>query len=153
MSEDDRRALADQQARLVDALTAAAAPPEGFDSAQIVLTARTLHQKRARAVFKCWPAIADGLAGRFGALFEEYAASHSLPPTGPVEDGFGFATWLLCQRLLDDAGRMQWLLHRAAYGWPIRMMRLSTSRRLAIAVRLPIFGVRHILIRFPMSRV
>jgi hypothetical protein len=150
MPDDDRRVLADQQARIVQALTGGggAESPEGFDAGRIALTARTLRQKRARAIAKCWPAITDGLKGSFGELFEVYAASHVLPAT-PVEDCVGFARWLMQQQLLGDTGRMQLLLNRAARGWPIRMMRLSSKRHLAIAVRIPIFGVCHILIRMP----
>jgi hypothetical protein len=139
--DEDRHSLADQQARLVEALISDAAAPEGFDAGQVALTARTLHQKRARAVAKSWPAVADGLGANFGALFESYAAAQPLPTSGAVDDGMGFATWLKRQNLLDDAGCVQWLLHRAARGWPIRTVRLSRTRRLTIAVRIPALGV------------
>lgn len=48
VSDADRRALAAAQARLVEALTAGAPPPDGFEAGRVALAARTLLKKRAR---------------------------------------------------------------------------------------------------------
>src|SRR5688500_6577465 len=130
---DDREQLAAAQARLVAALTGAAPPPDGFDERGVALTARTLVHKRRAGVAKAWPAIADGLGERFTALFAEYAADMTMPPTGTLADGREFALWLRQRGNLPDAARLPVLLDRARRGWPIRVAR--AVRRTVIAVR------------------
>jgi hypothetical protein len=142
IDDSDRRALAERQLQLVDALCGAAEPPDGIDPGQLKRAARSLHAKRARGVAKTWPVLERGLGERFDLFFAGYAQGNVLPTGGAVEDGPAFARWLARVGMLDDPGRIQLMIHRTRRGWPIRIAWLHGSDRIAVAARLPWFGVR-----------
>jgi hypothetical protein len=146
--DPDRQSLADQQARLVAALTAGAAPPAAFDPAQLSAAVRSLYRKRARAVAKTWPALAASLGDRFDDLFAAYAIAHPLPVDGALADGHVFADHLRRANELPDPARVELLLHQTTRGWPIRLARLRDAHRLALALRLPTGRVLHTRIPF-----
>jgi hypothetical protein len=148
-NDADRQALAAQQAQLVAALTAGAAPPAAFDPAQLHVAARALHRKRARAVAKTWPALARSLGHRFHDRFTGYATGHPLPATGPAADGCAFAEYLLRENDLPDHARVELLLYRTSSGWPLGCLRLAQSRRLVIALRLPLLGLMWLFVPLP----
>ena len=144
IDDGDRRTLAQRQRRLVAALCAAAAaePPDGIDPGQLTRAAASLHAKRARGVAKTWPVLERGLGEQFDLLFAGYAQGNVLPAGGTAQDAPAFAGWLARVGMLDDAGRVQLMIHRARRGWPIRLARLRRNDRIAVAARLPWLGIR-----------
>jgi hypothetical protein len=141
-NDKDRRALAERQGNLVAALCGGGEPPDGIDPGHLKRAARSLHAKRARGVARTWPVLERCLGERFGLFFEAYAHGNGLPVGGAVEDGPAFARWLARVGMLDDAGRVQLMVHRARRGWPVRVARLGDGDRVAVAARLPWFGMR-----------
>ncbi len=166
VTEDDRRAVAAEQAAVLSALTGGPVPP-GFDGGRIALAARTLLNKRRRSVERRWPALAavPGFAERFA----EYAAVTPMP--------VGDAATVDGRRLFDhmrawggvglsrhwwplkrpprshgsvspdpyDAARVELAVDRAArYG--VAVTRLA-GQRFAIAVRQPWPGGRVWVVR------
>jgi hypothetical protein len=150
---DPRTRLAERQAALMQALGGAAAP-EGFDPGRVRLTADSLARKRARAVARAWPSLAEGLGESFAARFAAYADATPLPAEGgPLADGRGFARHLDARGELPDEARLQALnvdLHhrttaaglRPRRGPALKAALLRDPRRLVVAVRLPWLGNR-----------
>lgn len=140
MSNEDRQHLAEQQAMLVGALVNRGAPPAAMDPARVSLTARTLLNKRSRAVEKALPRMAEAMGDQFAARFQAYAAES--PLDDDADDALRFVRWLLRQGALGDPVRVIGMKILAANWRPIVAGRLDESRRYAIAVRWPFFGVR-----------
>ena len=148
---DGRAHLASQQARLVNALTAAAPAPDGFDAARVGVTAVTLRNKRRRAAARAWPGLAGSLGDQFRELFDAYALQSPYPAEGgPVADARAFAEHLARSGKLPPSARLEVLLSRCRRGFPLRAALLGEPRRLLLAVRLPRRGVRYALI--PLGR-
>jgi hypothetical protein len=151
---ETRRGLAAEQARLLQALTGQAPPPEDFDAERVRVCAAALLWKRARAVARVWPGLARALGDAFAPRFAAYAVQAPLPPCGgPLADGRAFAAELAARGELPDEGRLEVLavdLHfrrtadglRARRGVAFQVARLRTARRLVVAVCLPWLGVR-----------
>lgn len=100
----ERALLAERQAKLVSALVAGGASPDGFDAARVALTARTLVNKRLREVARAWPELVAALGARFAARFTEFATSHPPPEVGgPLVDGHRFGRWLPSAERSDEA--------------------------------------------------
>lgn len=74
-----RDELARQQAGLVAALVAGAAPPAGMDAARIEVQAAALIRKRARAAAHVQPQLAAVLDAAFWPEFSRYAAGTPSP--------------------------------------------------------------------------
>lgn len=148
---DARARLAWEQARLVNALTAAAPAPAGFDAARVSLAAVALRNKRRRAVARAWPGLAGSLGGQFRDLFDAYALESPYPAGGgPAADGRDFAEHLDRLGRLPPRARPELLLARFRRGFPVRAALLGNPRRLMLAVRLPLLGLRHVLV--PLGR-
>jgi hypothetical protein len=141
MLSDARARLAQEQARLVESLTAGGVAPPGFDLDRVAIAARSLVRKRARGVARLWPALAKSLGERFEDHFARYAVSQSQPVGGYLEDGERFAEWMMCEGALPDAGRREWLARRAMRGWPIRIGRGEAGGQM-VALRIWRRGVR-----------
>jgi hypothetical protein len=144
MSDEDRQRLAAEQSRLVEALAARGATPDDFDTSRVDLAARTLFQKRVRTIDKIWPGLIEGAE----LSFDAYAKEHSIPAAGPVADAMAFAEYLLARGGLCDELRVGLVLRRAARGWPVRWVRLSETRRIVLALRIPRLGVRMLSLPF-----
>jgi hypothetical protein len=156
-----RTRLAAQQAALVSALMGAGEAPAEFDAARLHAASRSLACKRARAVARAWPSLARDLAQRFSSLFAAYAAVTSLPRHGgPVADGRAFAQWLAVRNELPEAGQLQALAIDLRYtstltgllprrGPVLRVIRLRQSRRVVVAMRLPLLGELWLRMPFP----
>ncbi len=153
VGDEEREQLAEEQARLVAALTGVADAPAGFDGDAVGLAARSLINKRCAAVGKTWPAMAEALGEQFKRLFEMYARLHAAPEKGAVEDGWRFAEHLLAARQLPDEGRVQLALHRVARGHVgMTTIRMGGRARLAIAFRLPWGRARWFEIPWPRGK-
>jgi len=136
MADSNRKVLREQQDRLVEALTAGSPPPEGFDADRVELAARTLVNKRMRAVRKAWPGLAEGLGAEFAQLFAEYARGRSAGA-----DGEAFAQYLGQTGRLTDEAYIELLARRIQRGFPIRAGRLPKSGQRVFAIRVPWWGV------------
>ena len=144
---DARARLASQQARLVNALTAAAPAPDGFDAARVGLAAVTLRNKRRRAAARAWPGLSAALGPQFRDLFDAYALASPHPAEGgPAADARAFAEHLARSGKLPPSARLEVLLARCRRGFPLRGALLGDPRRLLLAVRLPRRGVRYAVI-------
>jgi hypothetical protein len=100
-----RAALADRQGALLAALVAGAAPPPGFDPAQVRAQALGLAAKRRDTVARVEPEPARLLGAAFGPLFLRYAR-HRPQPGGYRDDARAFAAWALVEGGDElDAGR------------------------------------------------
>jgi hypothetical protein len=162
MSSPEARArLAAQQAQLMLALTGRGQPPAACDPARLRATAEALATKRARAVARVWPGLAQGLGVRFRECFDEFAAAVPLPHEGgPLADGRAFARVLARRGQLSDAGRLEALavdLHyrvcrgglRPRRGPAVAWARLHESGQLVLGFRLPWLGERRLTL--PLS--
>ena len=148
MSIDGRSKLAAMQADLVAALVGAGTLPQGFDALRLGAAVAALATKRVRAVARAWPCLREYLAECFAA----YAATSALPRRGgPLADGRAFAHWLQRRGPLPDAVRLQMLAVDLRYarhrhglsprrGPCLRLTTLPVSRRLVIALGLPLLG-------------
>jgi hypothetical protein len=157
LTADLRRQLAEEQARLVEALTRSGALPEGFDGDRLRAAAESLLRKRTREAAHAWPALARALGESFDEKFRDFAGRVPLPHEGgPLADGRAFAADLAARGELPDEGRLEALtvdLHyrrtarglKRRRGLAVRVIRLRQARRLVIAVRLPWLGVRWLL--------
>jgi hypothetical protein len=158
MSADARARLAAQQAQLLLALAGHGQPPPACDTARLRATAEALASKRAQAVARVWPGLAQGLGARFRECFDEFAAAVPLPHEGgPLADGRAFARVLARRGDLSDAGRLEALavdLHyrtckdglRPCRGPALAWARLRESRRLIVGIRLPWLGERRLTV-------
>jgi hypothetical protein len=141
MADSGRNMLREQQDRLVQALTVGSPPPEGFDPDRIGLAARTLINKRMRAVKKAWPGLAQGLGTEFENLFADYARERSASEQGAAADAEAFARHLRQTGRLEDEAFVELLARRARRGFPIQIGRLPESGRRVVVVRVPWRGV------------
>ena len=141
MADATRHVLREQQERLVEALTADSPPPEGFDSDRVGLAARTLINKRMRAVVKAWPGLAQSLGAEFEKLFADFARGGSAPDGGAAADAEALSRYLGQTGRLGDEAFVKLLARRAHRGFPIRVARLPRSGRRVLAVRVPWWGV------------
>jgi hypothetical protein len=152
MADEQRRALADRQLQLVRALTGGNSPA-GFDQARLALTARTLLNKRSRAVARAWPRLAESLGDQFPKWFGQYAAEHPLPASGgSVADGLQFVLFLQSRDSLPDAGKLEWLSYRVHRKW-MGFALLQNPPGIAVAVRLPWPLSRVVYVSFPRRPV
>jgi hypothetical protein len=129
---DARAALAQRQAALVRALARADAVPDQFDPMQIQIASAALTRKRKRGIEKTWP----GLSAAIEDHFADYAAQTPLNAQGPETDGLRFALWLGRHGQLPGAGQMELAAHRAARGFPLRLVVLPKSRRIVVLYRI-----------------
>ena len=141
MADSGRNMLREQQDRLVSALTAGLPPPEGFDQGKVRLAARTLINKRMRAVKKAWPGLAQSLGTEFENLFVDYASARSANEQGAAADAEAFARHLRQAGGLGDEAFVELLARRARRGCPIQIGRLPKSGRRVVVVRVPWRGV------------
>jgi hypothetical protein len=139
----DRRAVAAGQAQLLCALVRGGDPPDGFDAGMAAAASLALRRKRARAVARGMPALAQALGERFEPLFEAHAA-RTPPPAKPggLQDGLRFARSLPRGIELADAVRTELLLRRAQRPAFLGAVRLRDARRLLVVLRLPLAGTR-----------
>lgn len=155
-----RAELAQQQAALVESLVGRAEAPPGFDAERLQTAGESLATKRRKEVAHVWPGLTRSLGDRYSTLFAEFAEQTPLPKVGgPRADGRAFAHYLAKLRLLPDEGRLEalrvdvyfkmtrdGLTHRR--GTTVLMARLRDSRRLVLALRLPLLGERWLTIRY-----
>ncbi len=136
----DRAALAQQQAKLVAALTRQASTPEGFDAAHIDRSASALINKRMRIVEKGWPTLAAALGNDFRETFRQFAETHPLKVDDSTDDGKHFAEFLFARNLLPLDAAPLLLAARLRSGSPVQILR--TDGRRWIGFRLPLLGTR-----------
>jgi hypothetical protein len=148
MPAEARANLGTMQFDLVAALVDEQSPPSGFDAGRVQIAAQSLRNKRERAVARAWP----GLRGQIEEHFAAFASETPLPREGgPFADGWAFAEWLARRTELPDAARLHLLAAEMRHvrtrdalfprdGLCIRLVRLRVSRRLVIAIRLPLLG-------------
>jgi hypothetical protein len=160
MPDSARRQLAFEQAQLLDALTTSAAAPAGFDQERVAAAAESLLSKRARAVSRTWPRLAQAMGDEFATCFASYARAHSLTNDGsPLADGRAFIHWLEHIGRLSDEGRIEAFAFDARYcickdgirkrrAPLLRARRLNITHRLIVVVRLPLVGERWLNIKF-----
>jgi hypothetical protein len=144
-ADDARQQLAEQQSRLVAALTTDSPPPDGFDADRVELTSHALVNKRRRGIAKAWPRLSAALGDDFPRQFDDFAASGvSRAPGAPAADGLAFACWLADRNSFpsDPAADAEVVAHRlwARRGIVIALRR--GSRGLLIGVRAPLVGDR-----------
>jgi hypothetical protein len=157
-----RRKLLAQQAALVAALTACGELPSGFDVRRLQVAAASLTLKRARSVARVWRELALALGPRYRELFAQFSRSSPLlREGGPLADGRSFARWLDSRGDLPEAGRLQAIGVDLRYATSRhglvrrrtptgRIAWLPRSRRLVVALYLPLLGVRWLSI--PLGR-
>jgi len=113
MPDDARRALADQQMKLMRAMTGDTTPA-GFDEFRVSLAAKMLLHKRSRTVARCWPRLAAALESQYADLFSQYAKQQTKPASGGgISDGLLFLRFLKWQKNLPDEGKLEWLSYRS----------------------------------------
>jgi hypothetical protein len=141
MADFARDSLGEEQARLVAALTGDERSPEGFDPGRVGLVARTLINKRMRAVRKAWPGLVQSVGAEFDELFAAYARRHCAPDGGAAADAEGFSRHLGKIGRLGDEAFVELLARRVMRGFPVRVARLPRSGRRVLAVRVPWRGL------------
>ena len=155
MHTDARTRIAADQTGLVRALVGNGIAPKGFDGSRVQAAAGALLLKRAHSVARAWPSLARSLGPKFDERFAEYACSRPTLQSNPMLDGRAFARVLAGDGRLDDDAAAEVLAfdvrHRASgdrilarRGIWIGAALLRHSRRLNIAIRLPLFGERWI---------
>lgn len=161
MSEARQR-LARQQAELMQALVGRTAPPTDFPADRVATAADALRRKRMRTVQRTWPRLAAALGERFAKLFNDYAATATLPRLGgPLADGLRFAEHLGARVGLPEEALLEVLsvrLHQRSVadglvprrGPCVKMLCLPHARRLLVSVRWPGLGVWWL--RWPIPR-
>ncbi|MER7502015.1 hypothetical protein AB0L05_02065 [Nonomuraea pusilla] len=105
-----RERLARAQARVVAALVAGAAPPEGFDGERLRVQAASLLAKRRSVVARLRPDAAAAAGPRLAEEFAAYAGAREAPPPGYRADADDFAAWLRARGLMpsEPPGRRGW---------------------------------------------
>jgi hypothetical protein len=146
-SPAERAELAARQADLVRALSAGGPPPEGFAAERVRACAAALAVKRARAVARAWPGLAQALGPSFGEQFQEFAGRTPLPARGgPLADGLAFCRALAARRQLPEDGRREEMAVALRYrsgpdglvprrGPSVVCRLLSRPRRLVVGLR------------------
>lgn len=154
MLDAARERLAKAQTELVRALVAQAPIPAGFDEARVHAAARSLVSKRRQVLARAWPSLLNALGDSYVEAFTKYAQTQPLPACAtPRGDGRAFLRWLESQQPLNDAARLEAIAFdlrlvaaprglRPRRGFGVKLARLSESRALVIAVRIPWLGVR-----------
>jgi hypothetical protein len=138
----DRDALAARQSELLHALLRGGDFPAGFDARMASAAALALRRKRAQAVARSLPALAQALGEQFEPLFCEHAAAAPSPAKpGGMADGLRFAH-AVPAAMLTDAARTELLLRRAQRPAFLGAARLHDARCLLVVVRLPLAGLR-----------
>lgn len=94
-----RNTMANEQARLLEALVALGEPAPGFDLQQVSVARSALTRKRSRAVARHAPAVAAALGDRIDELFADFARSHKKPPGDSDADISGFVAYLRAEGL------------------------------------------------------
>jgi hypothetical protein len=89
-----RQDLGEQQHRLADALVGLTEPPPRFDANRVGVARDALTAKRASAVFRHAPAVAEALGDHLGPLFAEYARAQSKPDSDAAADVAAFVAYL-----------------------------------------------------------
>jgi hypothetical protein len=152
------RNLAAQQAELVAALSGAGPPAAGFDPERLEASAASLLTKRIRSAARAWPVLADSLGAEFDGKFRTFAAANPLPRDGsPFVDGFHFARDLSARGELPDEARLELLAMELSHvpssgglrprrGPAFRVARMGRPARLVLACRLPLVGVRWLVV-------
>lgn len=137
MNPGVRHQLAKEQSRLVDALVAGGATPEGFDHARLELAARMLLRKRADLLARAWPALVESLGDLFIPLFSDFAKEHPVRSENEINgEGEAFVRFVQRTNALSDSAVLEWLFHRAnrrTFGAAV----LSESSQLALVLHLP----------------
>lgn len=91
----ERAELAATQAALLRALVADGPVPDGFDAHLVQVQAQALLDKRARAIRRADPFVAQALGDQHRTLFEEWARTNPPLTTSCVSsDATTFAVWL-----------------------------------------------------------
>lgn len=90
--------LAEQQAALVEALTAGRPVPEGIDAFRFEAARVALLRKRAGEVARAWPLLAASFGDRWNHEFATWAATR--PTQGSLRDGWDLARSLAGRRAL-----------------------------------------------------
>lgn len=157
-SSEVRARLAEEQARLVRALTGQAESPADFDAGRLGAAAAALAHKRARSAARAWPALAHALGEGFEERFAEFVKRVPRPREGgPLADGRAFVADLAARGELPDEGRLEALgvdLHfrrtsaglKPRRGPAVKVAWLRRSRKLALGIRLPWLGARWIIL-------
>jgi len=160
----DRAAYAGRQARLLCSLISGEDFPAGFAADKAAAASLSLRRKRGRAVRLAWPALAHALGEDFEPRFDIFARAVAAPPVGgALADGLAFARGLPAGSLSERA-RVELLLararlaprhgdgHRRRRGVFLAGLVLQEPRRLLAVARLPLVGVREVVVGLPSGR-
>jgi uncharacterized protein (UPF0276 family) len=90
VSPQDRADLDAAQHRLADALVGRTEPPSWFDRERVAVTRSALTAKRAGAVARHAPAVAEALGDQLSDLFAQYAAARAKPAGDAAADVAAF---------------------------------------------------------------
>ncbi|GAB2589024.1 hypothetical protein Aab01nite_42160 [Paractinoplanes abujensis] len=104
--------LADQQAALVEALTAGAPVPPGIDAARFEAARVALLRKRAGEVARQWPLLAAAFGPQWKPEFASWAATR--PTRGSLRDGWDMARDLAARGSLPTAAAVELAEREAA---------------------------------------
>jgi hypothetical protein len=136
------RSLADQQAALVEALTAGRPVPEGFDSFRFEAARLALLRKRAGEVARQWPMLAASFGDRWKREFAGWAATR--PTQGSLRDGWDLARDLTRRGALPPAAAAELAEREAAWHYDgasaPRSRRFPAVRAAAGAVAVQVAG-------------
>jgi uncharacterized protein len=100
-----RDALGEAQHRLADALVGLTEPPPRFDAERVGVARSALIDKRAGAVARHAPAVAEALGDRLSPLFAGYADTRPKPPGDAAADVEAFLDHLRAAGLLIGSRR------------------------------------------------
>jgi hypothetical protein len=89
-----RQTLGEHQHRLADALVGLTEPPPRFDAERVGVARSALIAKRAGAVARHAPKVAEALGDQLPALFTEYARALSKPDSDAAADVDAFVAYL-----------------------------------------------------------
>jgi hypothetical protein len=116
-------------------------------------------RKRARAAARAWPRLEKMLGERdFHERFLRFARSTPLAEKGgPLADGYAFARGLDPVLVWSDEATLERLAVEMRYRWgkrglrprrgfTVRMARLRQRRKFVVAIRLPWWGVRWVML-------
>ncbi len=104
-----RRALAERQGELLQALLAGGAPPPGFTAADLHVQSKALRAKRRRVVASLRPDVYTTLGDRFVALFDDYADRFPRADDQRArDDAAAFAGWLVARGDLPAPRKPRW---------------------------------------------
>jgi hypothetical protein len=152
-----RKKLAASQLELIRALAGQRDAPDKFDNSRVRAAADAMFHKRARSVAHAWPRLTRALGDSFYEMFAGYARVTPIPSFGgALIDGRLFVRELTSAGKLPDEGRLEAIAFDARFAvrpnkiitrrFAFRSARLYQSRRIVIALRLPLIGERWIKI-------